>query len=198
METTVAENLITAVRAALHKEYVDVQVTEQLVALSKQHQVHNLVYFATQAKELEQSVHLSIAQSMVQQHAAEELMQYFEEHGIYVTPVKGTCTKQRYQDPVYRTMGDIDILIRPEQNDAVKAAMEALGYSSFSEGRKHDHYSRPPYVAVEVHRALVDGGSKYYSYYENIWERCSPPQKKASNMSARCRWRMSIFSIWCI
>lgn len=52
--------------------------------------------------------------------------------------------------------------------------MRTLGYENHVEGRKHDHYSMPPYVSLEVYRDLVDGDNEFYNYYRNIWIRCKP------------------------
>lgn len=167
-------DLIEIVRWALHGNHSKEMVTKDVVLLAQKHQVQNLVYAATEAQALKNVFMFSTAQSMSQQYSAEEMLRYFEAHQLYIMPVKGICTKNRYPDSVLRTMGDIDILTKVNQNQDVREAMNALGYTGFQEGRKHDHYLMPPDIVVEVHRDLVDGESEFYSYYRNIWNRCKP------------------------
>ncbi len=103
--------------------------------------------------------------------AAQQLQQSFEQKGLFNLTLKGIHTKLRYPQDFMRSMGDLDVLYKAEQTPGVKAAMKELGYTGFQEGRKHDHYSRQPYVAVEMHRQLVSASSGFSEYYENIWQR---------------------------
>lgn len=107
-----------------------------------------------------------------QLYAAEQLQQTFEERGLYNLTLKGIHTKSRYPQDYMRSMGDLDILSKADQTARIKEAMEALDYSGFEEGRKHDHYSRKPYITVEMHRQLVSASSEFSGYYEDIWQRC--------------------------
>lgn len=103
--------------------------------------------------------------------AAQELQQAFEDKGLYSLCLKGIHTKLRYPQDNMRSMGDLDILCKAEQNASVKRAMADLGYGGFQEGRKHDHYTRPPYIAVEMHRQLVSVRSDFDAYCQSVWER---------------------------
>lgn len=178
--------LIKCVRAALHDETISLPIDTDIVTLAKRHQVQTLLYMATQAKHLQKQFNVAIAQSITQECALDELIQYFEKHGLYVMPVKGICAKKRYSDSILRTMGDLDILCKPDQSKAIQLAMQSLGYENHVEGRKHDSYSIPPYVSVEVHRDLVDGDNEFYDYYRNVWERCK--QRAGYN----CVYEMSL------
>lgn len=166
--------LIQYIRAALHNKSISVPADADVITLAQKHQVLLLLYMATQSPDLQNQFNLSVAQSVNQEYSMDELIQYFEQHGLYMIPVKGICTKKRYSDSVLRMMGDIDILCKPNQTKAIHLAMRSLGYENNVEGRKHDSYSRPPYVFVEIHRDLVDGDNEFYSYYRDIWKRCKP------------------------
>ena len=104
--------------------------------------------------------------------AAQQLQQTFEEQGIFNLTLKGIHTKMHYPQDYMRTMGDLDVLCKAEQNAQVRSAMHGLDYTGFEEGRKHDHYSRKPYINVEIHRQLVSASSEYSHYYDDIWQRC--------------------------
>jgi hypothetical protein len=112
-----------------------------------------------------------VALTYNQIEAANEIFEAFEQNRIKVLAVKGICTKNQYPQPDYRTMGDIDLLYCPEQHAQMKVVMDGLGYSQSEEGRKHDSFSKPPYIGVEMHRELLATDSEYYSYYQNIWEK---------------------------
>ncbi len=106
-----------------------------------------------------------------QDFEAERLMQYFEAHGLSIMPIKGICTRRRYPNAALRSMGDIDFLYRPEQTKAVRAAMDALGYTDYREGRKNDSWRLAPYIHVEMHREMVAAESAQHDYYRDVWSR---------------------------
>lgn len=109
-----------------------------------------------------------------QLYAAQQLQNAFESRGLYHMMLKGIHTKQRYPQDYMRSMSDMDILCKPEQNNQVKKTMESLGYVDYQPGRKHDHYRYPPYLLVEMHRELVAARSEFSEYYRDIWQRCQP------------------------
>lgn len=161
----------------------------KLLNLAKQHSILNLVYYGTEnlpeeykpdeniQQELYKSQVREIVKSYNQIEAIEELLQAFEKQGIYALAVKGACTKHRYPQEDMRTMGDIDILYRGEQNEQIKRVMAELGYENAVEGRQHDQYFRKPYINVEMHRELVTADSQHNPYYEKIWDRTSLKEK---------------------
>lgn len=166
--------IIEHIRAALHGESISLPIDTEVIALAKRHQVQTILYMATKSPDLQKQFNVAVVQSLTQEHAMDELIRHFEEHELYVMPVKGICTKKRYSDSILRTMGDIDILCKSDQAKEIRLAMQSLGYENHEEGRKHDSYAMPPYVSVEVHRDLLDGDNEFYNYYSNIWERCKP------------------------
>lgn len=166
--------LIRDVCASLHDKAIALPLTGDVIRLVADHQVQNIIYKASKAPELQRQFNLLAAQSIAQEYALDELINYFEDHNLYIMPIKGVCTKKRYPESYLRTMNDIDILCLPEQSKDVRQAIQSLGYGSFVEGRKHDSYSMPPYITLEIHRDLVDGDNKFYNYYRDIWKRCKP------------------------
>ncbi len=117
----------------------------------------------------------SLIQSTVfsanQLYAAEEMQRTFEENGVCNLIVKGIKTKSRYPDEVLRTMGDIDILYKPEQHKQVYELMKSLKYDGYQEGRKNDTYTRDPHIMVEAHRQLVSSESVFLDYLDSVWDR---------------------------
>ena len=102
------------------------------------------------------------------------LMEEMEKRQLYFLPVKGSDTKQYYPKSEWRTMGDLDVLYKDSQHKQMKATMLALGYSDYQTGLKHDHCSKPPFLHVELHRALVAANTMAESYYDDVWEFAKP------------------------
>ncbi len=155
----------------------------QLIHLAKRHSILNLVHYGieclpAEAKpdadicNLAENVAMhEIVKCYNQLEAVEELLKACEKAGVSVLAVKGACTKQHYPQPDMRSMGDIDLLYKWAEHDDMHKAVLSLGYEEGGEGRKHDHYFRPPYIGLEMHRELVAADSEYSSYYEHIWDR---------------------------
>ena len=114
------------------------------------------------------------ARSANQLDALAEMQEAMEQNGVYNLAVKGSVTKLRYENEVLRTMGDIDLLYKPEQHHVFKTLMLSLCYGDYQEGRKNDTYSRHPFITVEAHRELVESGSDYAGYYRDIWSFARP------------------------
>ena len=156
---------------------------KHLIQLAKSHSILHLIYYGLEriptelrpdsetTQYLYQCAMREVVRSCNQTEGTEELLRAFEKEEIYVMAVKGVCTKTRYPQAELRSMGDIDILYKAHQNDQVKRAMAGLGYILDAEGRKHDHYSRKPYLNMEMHRELVATDSIYNTYYESVWDR---------------------------
>lgn len=107
----------------------------------------------------------------------QELLSTFEREGIYCISLKGSRTKSLYPSSELRTMGDLDLLYKPEQTKLLKKVMKSLGYRSDGEEAKHDHYKKGTTV-VEMHRALLSAQSNAYEYFLSIWDRAIPVQGK--------------------
>ena len=118
------------------------------------------------------------ARSANQLDAVAEMQDAMEHNGVYNLAVKGSVTKQRYENEILRTMGDIDLLYKPDQHHMFKVLLEELGYGDYQEGRKNDTYSRKPFITVEAHRELVEAGSDYAEYYKDIWHMAQPKDGK--------------------
>lgn len=117
---------------------------------------------------------ISVTSIMVNENQIYEsnyIKQIFENNGIDNMHIKGIQTKYRYKQPILRTMGDIDILCKPEQQSLVRKAMSSIGYNDINEERKHDIYKKSQNLSVEIHRALISSNSEYYDYCSGVWQR---------------------------
>ncbi len=75
------------------------------------------------------------------------------ESGIRFAILKGSTCAANYPDPALRTMGDIDILVSPDEQRHVVELLQADGYSDVLDEDHHCHLTvRKNRVSVEVHR----------------------------------------------
>ena len=135
-------------------------LSPELLILAKKHSVLPII----------QADYEAVSKSDNQLYAADEMQSYFEQHGIYNCALKGINTKRRYPKPELRPMSDLDLLYKPEQTKQLRAAMKELGYKFDSEERRHDSFTRQPYICVEMHRIMAEPGP-YYDYYKDPWSR---------------------------
>jgi len=106
----------------------------------------------------------------VQDKAAAALFSAFEQAGIEFMPVKGALLRGLYPKREYRSMGDMDVLIRLEQYEKVKGLLAELGYTG---GKETDHelnwYSDA--MMLELHKHLIPScNKKYYGYFGTGWD----------------------------
>ncbi len=118
---------------------------------------------------------LAMAQDAVQMAELAELREKLAAAGIPAVPLKGCVLKPLYPGGSHmRTMCDLDILCRDEDQSRVRELMLLEGYrvEEYNE-HYHDAYSKEPFLHVEIHRALVpetEQAGKYYADHD-IWNR---------------------------
>ena len=180
--------LLKIIASQLNNMPENIEITDwkQLLKLAKEHGLLQFIalYADAQPENKQPSAKVQdylfsvimqeTARSANQLDAVAEMQEAMEQNGVYNLVVKGSVTKQRYENEVLRTMGDIDLLYKPEQHHVFKTLMKELGYGDYQEGRKNDTYFRPPFITVEAHRELVESGSDYADYYKNIWQMAHP------------------------
>ena len=120
--------------------------------------------------ELRQRVMKSLMRTMAQVSEFNELEKSFEDAGIKNQAMKGARMRFFYPTPQLREMSDVDILV---DAGCMKQASQLLiekGYTLAQAIKHHDIYKKPPFMVVEVHRAMydktVDGGQ--YKYFSNF------------------------------
>ena len=87
----------------------------------------------------------------------QELTDLFEETGIPVAVLKGAAAAVYYPVPEYRQMGDIDIIVEPENFEKAYNLMCEHGYHAeqeLSEVSRHAGFETPSGIEVELHRCF--------------------------------------------
>jgi len=172
--TDVQNELIQIIKRLLNGRPVEnLEISAETKAFARMHSLEHIVGFVSQDTSLPLSAAHHVLKQSIQINAAAKILEKCEERGLFVIPLKGICIVNRYRDPVLRSMGDIDLLYQANQHHELKNMMLDLGYQWGGENQKHDHYTKAPYVCVEVHREMVPSGCSYAAYYENIWAKAS-------------------------
>jgi len=106
-----------------------------------------------------------------------EVLSVFDAAGIDACRLKGCAYfVDLYEDPAERPMGDLDILVRPEQFDEARRALETLGFSTrpdkefvFAPSHHALTFDRHP-ITVDLHRSMMQQGRSQIDI-EGIWSR---------------------------
>lgn len=125
-------------------------------------------------KRWEDRVNLLLAQSIVQLQERDDLIKNLTAAGIDLLPLKGCCLKERYPDINDRQMGDLDILIHPEDAASVNRFLLQQGYRIDDAFYHHTTYIKPPYIVLEIHISLLPAGDEHSAYFETAWEKAVP------------------------
>ena len=98
-----------------------------------------------------------IYKGMVQEYEIQSLLDDMEKDGIDCLPMKGWIMRNYYPDPLMRSMGALDVLIRDMDSQKMQKWMEARGYKAVRVQQQfHDEYQKPPCMHVELHHCLID------------------------------------------
>lgn len=96
-------------------------------------------------------------QALKQEHALKQLKTLFQQHRIRFCPLKGVDLAYRlYPAPALRPMGDIDLLIHPEDCQAARAVLAEAGWQAEYDYAHQHHYSviLKDGIALEIHFRL--------------------------------------------
>lgn len=104
------------------------------------------------------------------------LSEEFEKNGIDFMPLKGSVIRSMYPKPEMRSMGDADILIKPDQYDKIVPIMEKNHFTYVKENLNELCWKKSPFY-VELHRYLVSPShTDYYAYLGNGWQFAKPEE----------------------
>ena len=72
--------------------------------------------------------HASVYHAALLEQNYASVCEAFQAAAIPFIPIKGILIAPWYPEPALRTMGDIDLLVRPEDRERIRSVMEALGF----------------------------------------------------------------------
>ena len=102
-----------------------------------------------------------------------QIQEKFQEQGIRFIVMKGKELSRYYPEPLLRTMGDIDIVIREGDRKKSHAVMEELGYVSKQDLSAVWEYFRD-LSHIEIHDHMIyeplANQIDYQSYFDQVWD----------------------------
>lgn len=117
----------------------------------------------------------AVAKNLSVIYAHTELHELLSSNGIPYVILKGCASASFYADPVRRTMGDVDFLVRPEDVSCTGKLLESIGFVPEADrGGIHIAYHRDD-ASWEMHRS-VNGipsgtaGDRVRGYLSNLME----------------------------
>ena len=152
---------------------------EEIIDIAKRNHMEYLLLGAllrldnlseSQTQELRTRVMRSLMRTMTQVTEFNDLEKSFEEAGIKNQAMKGARMKFIYPAPEMREMSDIDVLVDATCMKQATQLLTEKGYTLFQSIKHHDIYKKPPFMVVEVHRAMYDKtvDSGQYKYFSNF------------------------------
>lgn len=97
--------------------------------------------------------------------------------GIPVLSMKGMLLRRDYPVPQLRTMGDVDLVIRPEDRSRCHEVMTGLGFSCMVDNHAVWTYTRDV-VTYEIHDHMMyedlANSVDYRGYFDRVWEHAAP------------------------
>lgn len=156
---------------------------EKLFAFGKSHGVENMLYVGLRdlhidvpeetMQKFKTAYEMQIMVEATQALELEAISEAFEEAGIDHVPLKGSVIKYLYPMPDYRKSGDIDILIRPEDEAKAEEILFKFEYKKREYEQEYDvhsEYNKPSFLMVELHRQLVGTGERTYVFCKGVWD----------------------------
>ena len=98
----------------------------------------------------------------------------FTKEKLVHMPLKGSIIKDMYPSTDMRSMSDMDILIKREDEKKVHDILIGMGYTCDMYDISHqDVYFKEPIYNIEIHTSLFDDGDgvTFYREYDNILDR---------------------------
>ena len=82
------------------------------------------------------------------------LVELLNKNGYPYTIIKGEASAKYYNRPELRTLGDVDFLVDPAQNEEIKAILCEDGYKSMLENHECHTVFKKPDAHLEMHREV--------------------------------------------
>lgn len=175
--------LIALIKSALKGEAYELPEgfsPEAVVDIAKNHQISPIVYYGAikcgfdktsdGMKKLFENAFPLVLLDEEQNAALNKLSNAFEKEEIEYMPLKGSVLKALYPKSEMRVMGDIDILIKPEQYESIKKIMSDSGFDENVES-DHEFIWTRGNLCIELHKRLVPSYHKdYYAYFGDGWK----------------------------
>lgn len=105
------------------------------------------------------------------------LVELLNKKGYPYTIIKGEASAKYYNRPELRTLGDVDFLVDPAQNEEIKAILCEDGYKSMLEDHECHTVFKKPNAHLEMHREVSgvphgEVGKKVREFLKDLLTSC--------------------------
>jgi len=107
-----------------------------------------------------------IRRDTLQMNAIQEIKQVFHHHQIKHIFLKGSILRTLYPQSFLRGMGDLDILVHPDQLEVTHRVLDTLGYLNTSNAPNHDSFEKGHDLIIEIHPKL---NSEFDERFEGLF-----------------------------
>lgn len=183
METVQQKGIITLVKSALtrvaYKLPADFNI-DKAAKYAVESQTVGIMYYGAlncgissdlpSMKYLFSQVCYDIALHEQQTYEYKKITAEFEKNKIDYMPLKGILLKEIYPKAEMRPMSDIDILIKAEQYDKIKALFKNMGYAE-RVASNHELPWQKNNIYIELHKRIIANYNKdFYLYFGDGWK----------------------------
>lgn len=145
---------------------MDAIFDEVIIMLSKKFSVSaELLSYAK--KDLNHWIYIDTAMK----YEIENLLKCFDKEQIYNLPMKGYFLKNDYPNPFDRSIADYDILFDINDIDSIKNIFKQNGYKFLKNDDQQYHFTKQPFMYIEMHCSLLKKDNINYSLLENQLEK---------------------------
>lgn len=126
-----------------------------LCYLSEEHQVSGIVYAQCKNSLFQQAYYASIASYLKRKEALALLKKALRDNDIDFFLVKGPVVAEYYPMPALRTMGDVDVVVHPEDRERVRDILFELGFTTDGVMGAFEWHFQYGKLMLELHDRLV-------------------------------------------
>lgn len=153
------------------------------IKFCNKHKILNIVYYGLKKCNIsipekaehfmEENMLYSMLKEAQRSVEIESLSEDFEKNGINHIILKGYIIKDLYPESYLRSMGDIDILVGKQVDEASEIAVNH-GFKLQSKDFLHYSFKKGNALSIELHKSLIDESiDKYYNYFGIGFDRSS-------------------------
>ena len=190
----ITQNLINLINCAIlgsplkyaDKEQLNDELLSEIYELAKKHDMSHLLGIAIKKSGIvliddDLSRKLSLSQKAAMSRYLrievdkERILHVLNENGISHIPLKGAVIREFYPEQWMRTSCDIDILIKPEDIEAVKELFFGkLGFKPFAQTSNRDiSFATTNGIHIELHHTLLEDENQTGDVLKTVWENSS-------------------------
>ena len=143
------------------REKLNAVEPDKLFALAQKHCVASIVaaafekaddFSGSETERWKRAKDHALRRHIILETEKEEVCRGFDRRGIRYLPLKGNELQKLYPTGCIRPRSDIDILVEPENREAIREYLESIGYTCVKyDGENHDSYDKEPITHLEIH-----------------------------------------------